>query len=1053
MFRTLQAQIIIVLSCLILILVFQIFLSYSHQELLANSQKLTQDSASELELINKLERDVIDLQRHVLIYKNTETSSSADHFKKIIISINEKLNELSSFSDQDKDKDTLSYINIIERMKVHLNDYNSNFQSVIKGKEVRNTIFKKLIENSFKDTLSQKKISPISQSKIDNITTEQVDSLIKSSKVSLLQYSISPHYEHIEKFNTNISSALKITTQDPSLKETGKKIRSIKKDFYKLTQQTRGYVFLINVVMTGSANEILYLTQEISKIIDKKKTITDESIIKSAKKNQIQSNTVSLLSLSLITFCAIILIYRIIIPIRKITDIFTKLAKGETIEEIPGINRKDEVGNLAISANVFREKNTQTSELLEKTQKMNSRLEKLTTEAQQASLAKGDFLASMSHEIRTPMNGVMGMLGLLARTSLTEKQNNYTNMAKSSAEALLTVINDILDFSKIEAGKLDLEILDFNILNQLSEFVTINAYTAQEKNVELILDSNQIAITTVRGDPGRIRQILNNLVGNAIKFTNEGDIIIKASIIENRSDLTLTVSVIDSGIGIPEDKITSLFESFTQADTSTTREYGGTGLGLAITKQLCELMDGEISATSTFGKGSNFTFSIKLEKSNIPQSNIPKVSLVNAPILIVDDNAINREVLHGQLQLWGASVTEATCAHEAIDILTRDPSLFSIAIIDMHMPKINGAELGKLIRQNSENDHIHLIMMTSVSERGDAKHFSQLGFDAYFPKPATPKDLRDALMISLDNGSALQHAKPLVTQHYLKDLKKTETSQTRILLVDDNRVNLEVALGILEDAGYNADTANNGEEAITALRNAPSDAPYQIVLMDCQMPILDGYSASRKIRKGDIPGINKNIPIIAMTANAMQGDKEKCLEAGMDDYLSKPVAIDDLEEKIKYWQDKITNNQYIDTHSNDAHGCESKNDCNASVNSTDKYIWNKQDALQRFRKNEERLNKVIAIFKLESRKDVESIMSCNNPIDYLQLSNAIHSLKGAAGNISAHQLLDLCKKLEKFTHEKNQSEIKDTQQQLQQAYDTLLIELPAPSLIKKPSDN
>ena len=233
--------------------------------------------------------------------------------------------------------------------------------------------------------------------------------------------------------------------------------------------------------------------------------------METAEKIQKQSNVVSLLSLILILFCAIILIYRTIIPIRKITDIFTKLSKGESISEIPGISRKDEIGNLAISANVFHEKNTQTSELLEKTQKMNSRLGKLTVEAQQASQAKGDFLASMSHEIRTPMNGVMGMLGLLTRTTLSEKQKHYTNMAKSSAEALLTVINDILDFSKIEAGKLDLEILDFNILNQLSEFIAINAYTAQEKNLELILDSSQITIADVKGDPGRIRQILNNL--------------------------------------------------------------------------------------------------------------------------------------------------------------------------------------------------------------------------------------------------------------------------------------------------------------------------------------------------------------------------------------------------------------------------------------------------------------------------------------------------------------------------------------------------------------
>ncbi len=1041
MFRTLQTQIIITLSFLVMIWVFQIFLSYSHQELLAKNQQLAQSSASELDLINKLERDVIDLQRHVLIYKNTETSSSVDHFNHIIISIDEKLEKLRSFNDSNNE--TLSYI---ERMSNHLSDYNGNFESVIQGKESRDTVFKKLINDSFKNTLSQIKNNSILQNKTDKTTISEINLLIKSSKISLLQYSISPHYEHIESFNTHISEALKITEKNPLFKETNNRILVIKKEFYKLTHKTRGYVFLINVVMTGSANEILYLTQEIAEKVDQKKTAINKNTLETANKIQTQNNAVSILSLALILACAIILIYRIIIPIRRITDIFKKLSKGEDINEIPGTKRKDEIGNLAISANIFHEKNTQTSELLEKTQKMNDSLEKLTIEAQQASLAKGDFLASMSHEIRTPMNGVMGMLGLLIRTALTEKQKNYTNMAKSSAEALLTVINDILDFSKIEAGKLDLELLDFNILNQLSEFIAINAYVAQEKNIELILDPSQITTADVKGDPGRIRQILNNLVGNAIKFTREGEIIIKASLTENVNDLLLTVSVIDSGIGIPDDKLPTLFDSFTQADTSTTREFGGTGLGLAITKQLCELMNGSITATSTLGKGSNFTFSLTLGKGNNTQSSIPKVSLVNTPILIVDDNAINREVLRGQLQLWGATVTEATCAPEAIKLLEKNPKKFTIAIIDMHMPKMNGAELGKVIRQNPENNHIHLIMMTSVSERGDAKYFSELGFDAYFPKPATPKDLRDALMISLDNGTALLHAKPLVTHHYLKDLKKTEPSKTRILLVDDNRINLEVALGILEDMGYNADTANDGEEAITALCNAPTDAPYQIVLMDCQMPILDGYSASKKIRSGEIADINKDVPIIAMTANAMQGDKDKCLAAGMSDYLAKPVTIEDLEEKIEYWL-KQTPEQHKTSNGDDKN--EKKNESNDATNDnvspTNEYIWNKSDALQRFRHNETRLNRIMALFRSESIKDIDIIRSCSEPADVILLNNAIHSLKGAAGNIGAQQLLDLCKNLEGAIKTENTSAIKAIQQQLLEAYEALLLELPLPT--------
>ncbi len=1032
MFRTLQTQIIIVLSCLILIWVFEIFLSYSHQELLAKNQLLIQSSASELELIYKFERDVIDLQRHVLIYKNTETGASADHFKKNITSINDKLERLRAFNDDNNE--TTNYIDIIERVSNHLNDYNSNFQSVIQGKKRRDSIFKQLII----DTLPENKINPVPQKKNDGSIIENINSLTKSAKISLLQYSISPHYEHIESFNIHISDALKLTSKKPFLKETKKRIQDIKQEFNKFTQITRGYVFLINVVMTGSANEILYLTQKIGKTIEKKKIEIHKNTLKTAKKIQRQTNTMSLLSLSLILFCAAILIYRTIIPIRKITAIFKKLSKDEPIDEIPGINRKDEIGNLAISANIFHKKNVQTSELLEKAQKMNTRLEKLTIEAQQASLAKGDFLASMSHEIRTPMNGVMGMLGLLTRSSLTDKQQSYTHMAKSSAEALLTVINDILDFSKIEAGKLDLEILDFDILNQLSEFMSINAYVAQEKNIELILDATQITTSTVRGDPGRIRQILNNLVGNAVKFTSEGEIIVKASLTDNINNHLLTVSVIDTGIGISNEKISSLFDSFTQADTSTTRQYGGTGLGLAITKQLCELMNGSIAATSTFGKGSNFTFSITLEKSNSKQLCIPEISLVNTPTLIVDDNTANREVLRRQLQLWGAPVTEAACSSEAIELLSADSNLFSVVIIDMHMPNENGEELGKYIRKNTDNDHLHLILMPSVNDDFEVNHFSELGFDAHFPKPVTPKELHAALTFSLDHKTALQKKTSLTTNN---QIKKTKTSQKRILIVDDNRVNLEVALGMLEDTGYNADTANDGEEAIAALRKTPTEAPYHIILMDCQMPILDGYSTTKQIRSGAIPGINKDIPIIAMTANAMQGDKDKCIAAGMNDYLAKPVTIEELEEKIKYWYDKTTHNHNKETNISSDDPAPTLVD---NMVLTSECTWNKLEALQRFRQNETRLNKIIALFRLESRKDIENIASCNNPIDYIRLSEANHSLKGAASNISAHPLIELCKKLEVLIYEKNTSEIKDIQQQLLQAYEALLIELPSP---------
>jgi PAS domain S-box-containing protein len=694
-----------------------------------------------------------------------------------------------------------------------------------------------------------------------------------------------------------------------------------------------------------------------------------------------------------------------IIPILKTARMITLNGKSLLLESFVDLTRRKQIEADLIDSN---------RQLEETTARANS----MAAQAEAANSAKSDFLANMSHEIRTPMNGIIGMTSLLLETELNQEQRDYCEIVRSSGESLLGLINDILDISKIEAQKLDIVPIDFDLQSMLEDFAALYSYRAHEKGLELKWSIDNDVPLKIYGDPGRIRQILTNLTGNAIKFTEAGTITIALSLAEDQKNIKLNpdmsfrlkFTVKDSGIGIAEDNLSLLFNKFTQVDASPTRKFGGTGLGLAISKELCTLMGGEIGVKSTLYKGSEFYFYLPLTISKQPVSSsnlIPEVLNVSK-ILIVDDNDISRRILFRRLKSWNINVSIAQSSTAAIDMIEKEQKSekpFDIILIDSQMPEMDGESLGKYIRSKQYLNSLQMMLLTSQGCRGDVTRLGSIGFNAYLCKPVNHSELREMLVHLLSKQPAASNQ--VLTRHSIRDAHiPKQPKPLKILLVEDNIVNQRVAAIMFNKLNLTIDIASSGSEAISIL----SSMRYDLVFMDIRMMEMDGIEATRIIRDTSSSVLDHSVKIIALTAQAMNYDRQICLDAGMDDYLAKPITLDNLETVIKQWfpdpkESSTTETtlefDFIELDDN-------------KIDLTP--IWDLPKMIEHLFQDENLTKTVISDFLSDIPRQLQKIHELIEAGNTSNLEIRAHTIKGASSILGAERMRIIAKCLEHAAH-------------------------------------